>query len=110
MPTPSKFKATFRADSFYHILCKSIDGILLFRDSIDYQVFMVRFMQFNAPFLKIWSYSLLSNHSHHIVKVSAKKGVIIYTLKKMFNTPWQWRLFLKTMKMKVHLMKCWKDK
>jgi REP element-mobilizing transposase RayT len=35
-------------------------------------------MQFNAPFLKIWSYSLLSNHSHHIVKVSAKKGVIDY--------------------------------
>jgi hypothetical protein len=78
MPTPSHFKAPFHAESFYHILCKSIDGILLFREPVDYNVFIEKFLQFNTPFLQIWSYSLLSNHSHFIVKVSPKKVILDY--------------------------------
>ncbi len=78
MPTPSHFKAPFHAECFYHILCKSIDGILLFREPLDYNVFMERFLQFNAPFLQIWSYSLLSNHSHHITRVASNKVIIDY--------------------------------
>src|SRR5437016_3564880 len=63
MPTPIEYKAPFRPDGFYHIVCKSIDGILLFSDAADYKTFMKRFKQFTAPFLDIWSYSLLGNHT-----------------------------------------------
>lgn len=78
MPTPSKFKAPFLTGSFYHIVCKSIDGILLFREPQDYSVFLERFMQFNSPFFQIWSYSLLSNHTHFVVKVAALKAIQEY--------------------------------
>ena len=60
MPTPLKYKAPFLAEAFYHIVCKSIDGILLFRDPKDYGVFLEKFMQFNSPFLLVWSYKNLS--------------------------------------------------
>ena len=78
MPTPLKLKAPFLAESFYHIVCKSIDGILLFRDPQDYDVFRQRFLQFNSSFFQIWSYSLLPNHTHHVVKVNTVKAIRSY--------------------------------
>lgn len=76
MPTPIKFKAVFFADAFYHIVCKSIDGILLFKQPQDYMVFKERFKQFNSAFFNVWSYSLLSNHTHHIVKIKSIKSIL----------------------------------
>ena len=78
MPTPIKFKAAFFADAFYHIVCKSIDGILLFKQPQDYTVFKERFKKFNFAFFDVWSYSLLSNHTHHIVKIKSIKAIVGY--------------------------------
>jgi hypothetical protein len=43
MPTPPEFKAPFFPECFYHIVCKSIDGINLFREDIDYYIFFSGF-------------------------------------------------------------------
>jgi hypothetical protein len=82
MPTPLQFKAPFFAQSFYHIVCKSIDGLLLFRNPEDYVVFHAKFRQFNLPFFEVWSYSLLSNHTHHIIKVAPAKLIADYLNRK----------------------------
>ena len=68
MPTPPYLKAPFLPGSFYHIVSKSIDGILLFRTPPDFAVFKERFCKFNDIIFEIWSYCLLNNHSHFIVK------------------------------------------
>ena len=76
MPTPPEFKATFYPKRFYHIVCKSVDGILLFREHVDNHVFLQRFQQFTAPIFDVWSYCLLTNHTHHIVKVKSAANIL----------------------------------
>ena len=75
MPTPNELKAPFYSDCFYHIVCKSIDGLLLFNDEQDYQVFLHRFKKFTGDFLDVWSYCLLSNHTHHVVKIKSTEAI-----------------------------------
>ena len=48
IPTLEKLKANFYPNAYYHIVCKSTDGLLLFHDNIDYQVFIERFKNANA--------------------------------------------------------------
>ncbi len=69
MPTPLEFKAPFQPECFYHIVCKSIDSILLFQEHTDYIVFLQRFQQFTNQVLDVWSYCLLNNHTHHIIRI-----------------------------------------
>ncbi len=75
MPTPLHLKAPFHADAFYHIVCKSIDGLQLFYDLYDYKVFLDRFKKFAGDFLDTWSYCLLSNHTHHVCKVKSEAAI-----------------------------------
>jgi len=76
MPTPPEFKAPFLPECFYHIVCKSIDGIPLFREQADYHVFLQRFQQFTAPVFNVWSYCLLTNHTHHVVKIKSSASIV----------------------------------
>jgi putative transposase len=69
MPTPANLKTSFAANGYYHFVCKSIDGILLFPDVADYLVFTDRFKKFTDEFLELWGFCLLPNHTHHIVKI-----------------------------------------
>jgi putative transposase len=75
MPTPAKLKASFTANYYYHFVCKSIDGILLFPDVSDYLVFTDRFKKFTDEFLETWSFCLLPNHTHHIVKIKSSETI-----------------------------------
>src|SRR5436190_2903156 len=76
MPTPLEFKAPFLPGCFYHIVCKSIDGILLFKEEIDYRIFNERFQLFTNSILDVWSYCLLRNHTHYIVKIKPLATVL----------------------------------
>ena len=78
MPTPVEYKAPFCSGGFYHIVCKSTDGLILFPEAIDHTTFMKRFRQFTGPFLDIWSYSLLNNHTHHISKIKPVDAIFTY--------------------------------
>jgi hypothetical protein len=93
MPTPPEFKAPFLPECFYHIVCKSIDGIKLFREDMDYHVFLQRFQQFTAPLFDVWSYCLLTNHTHHIVKIKSSLA-IVENIKKMEDKTQAMKSFL----------------
>jgi hypothetical protein len=69
MPTPERLKASFTPGNYYHIVCKSIDGILLFQAETDYTVFKDRFKKFMDTFLDVMSYCFLPNHTHYVVKI-----------------------------------------
>ncbi len=97
MPTPIEFKAPFLPECFYHIVCKSIDGVILFKDAIDNHVFLKRFHQFTAPVFDVWSYSLLTNHTHHIVKVKPSK-IILENIEKQGDKTQAMKSFLSDQK------------
>lgn len=82
MPVSPLLKAPFQASQFYHIVCKSIDGLLMFRQEKDYSVFKNRFHQFTQGYFDTWSYCLLENHTHFIIKVKSIES-IIDTIKKL---------------------------
>ena len=75
MPTPETLKAHFSPVEYYHIVCKSIDGLLLFQDNQDYKTFKERFKIFTGDFLDVWSFCLLTNHTHHIIKTKTSSSV-----------------------------------
>jgi putative transposase len=76
MPTPIKYKAPFKSDCFYHLVCKSIDGLLLFKDHRDFEVFLHRFHGFTHHIMDVWCYSMLSNHTHQVIKIKPLDHVI----------------------------------
>lgn len=76
MPVSEALKAPFIPDQFYHIVFKSIDGILLFRDEKDYTVFLERFVQFTGFVFDMWAYCQLSNHVHIIVKIKSHESIL----------------------------------
>ena len=78
MPTPDEFKAPFYSNCFYHIVCKSIDGLPLFNEPKDYAVFLERFKKFNRGFMDVWAYCLMLNHAHYIVKVKSAAAIESY--------------------------------
>lgn len=82
MPTAPEFKAPFKPESFYHIVCKSVDGIDLFREDADYKVFQQRFKQFTNIIFDAWAYCLLANHAHYIVKTKTAETIL-----KTINEP-----------------------
>ncbi len=75
MPTPKSLKATFYPNAFYHIVCKSIDGLVLFHESSDYEVFNDRFKKFTGDFFDVWSFCFIPNHTHHIIKLKSIESV-----------------------------------
>jgi len=78
MPTPIEFKAPFYPGAFYHIVCKSIDGILLFIDPTEYRVFKDRLITFTGMCFEYWSYCHLPNHTHHIVKAREARELALF--------------------------------
>lgn len=76
MPISELLKAPFIPDKHYHVVFKSIDGILLFKEEADYAVFLERFYQFTNIVFDTWAYCLLNNHAHFIIKVKPLDIVI----------------------------------
>lgn len=81
MPTPVALKAPFFYQSHYHIVFKSIDGLLLLNKPSDYNLFLQRFLNFLQPFLDIWAFILLQNHVHLIIHVKTEKNIKEYLAK-----------------------------
>ncbi|CAN5229838.1 hypothetical protein BH11BAC5_BH11BAC5_51290 [soil metagenome] len=75
MPVSELLKSPFFPDNHYHLVFKSIDGILLFRQNSDYNIFLERFQQFTSLALDTWAYCLLNNHAHFIIKIKSIKTI-----------------------------------
>ncbi|MGG9961682.1 transposase [Ferruginibacter sp. SUN106] len=76
MPVSELLKSPFVAGNHYHLVFKSIDGVLLFREENDYAIFLERFQQFTAIAFTNWAYCQLSNHVHFIIKVKPLENII----------------------------------
>ncbi len=69
MPTPIAFKAPFLCDQSYHLVFKSIGGLLLFKHVLNRTFFLRRFSFFLGPVLICKAYCQLDNHVHFVVQI-----------------------------------------
>jgi putative transposase len=76
MPVSELLKSPFVPNNYYHLVFKSIDGILLFQQAADYRIFLERFKQFTNVVFDNWAYCLLSNHAHFIIKTKPVETII----------------------------------
>ena len=76
MPVSELLKSPFLYDNHYHLVFKSIDGVLLFRQDADYLTFLKRFALFTGFVMDTWVYCLLNNHAHFIIKIKSIEAII----------------------------------
>jgi putative transposase len=73
MPIPAGYKSPFFCNENYHLLFKSLDGLLLFRNDLNRKFFLERFSFFLRPVLISKAYCQLDNHVHFVVQVKDLK-------------------------------------
>jgi len=55
-------------DGIYHVIIKSISEIILFRDSKDKEMYLLKLKKYQDIFMfKVYGFCLMSNHAHFIV-------------------------------------------
>ncbi len=68
MPINEKYIDDFVENEFMHIICKSISGSILFKDDDNRLYFLRKYAQYSTGYLETYSYILLDNHVHLLVK------------------------------------------
>ena len=53
MPTPETLKAHFSPVEYYHVVCKSIDGLLLFQDNQGFKIYKERFKKIGLKVIQV---------------------------------------------------------
>ena len=67
---------------FYHILNKAVGDDLLFRANQDYFYFLAKTEHYILPIADIYSYCLIPNHFHFLVKIRGEEDIDKGILKK----------------------------
>lgn len=78
MPVPETLVAQFEEDAFYHVLCKSIGGQLLFLHNEDRAFFQFRYNELLNTFVDVYAYNLLNNHVHLLIKTRSAASVALF--------------------------------
>jgi len=71
MPTPVQFKAPFYPQSYYHVIFRSVDGVMLFITEENRGFFLQKFSLFLHPVCTCLAYCLLENHVRFIVHIKS---------------------------------------
>lgn len=53
----------------YHIICRGINGIDIFRHPKDYERFLTKFKEYVEPIAFTYTYCLMPNHAHFLIKI-----------------------------------------
>jgi len=64
------YSLPFEPSNFYHVYNHAVGKELLFRDAENYIFFLKKFSYYLGPYLDLYSYCLLPNHFHLLIKVS----------------------------------------
>ena len=70
----------FKENQFYHVYNRSIDKKAMFKNDGNYEFFLKQFDNYLSPVLDTYSYCLLGNHFHLLVRIQD-----LTTFKKLSN-------------------------
>lgn len=77
MPTPLHLVEQIQPETFYHIICKSVGGQLLFKNDGNKLFFLKKYAQYLSSFVDTISYNLLDNHVHWIIRPKSEAHIKI---------------------------------
>lgn len=78
MPPPKHLLAKFQEISFYHVICKSIGEKRLFLNDENKRYFLERYQQLLGNFVDTYTYCLLDNHVHWLIKTNPEKDIHLF--------------------------------
>ena len=70
------FYAPLESDCFFHIYNRGNDGIDIFYEDENYAYFLRRFDNYLSDYLHVYSYCLLPNHFHFLVKIKSEETIL----------------------------------
>jgi putative transposase len=59
-------------NSFYHIYNRGINSCKIFNSEENYKFFLIKFTQYLSNYVDVYSYCLMPNHFHFLVKVKSE--------------------------------------
>ena len=75
MPVNTKYIASFEADHFFHIIAKATGNNLLFHSDENKRYFLNKYRAYSAGYCDTYSYTLMDNHVHWLVKCNSLEGL-----------------------------------
>lgn len=76
MPVNTKYLASFEANSFFHVIAKATGDSLLFLSDENKRYFLKKYQSFSAGYFHTYSYVLLNNHAHWLIKCNSHEGLV----------------------------------
>ena len=73
MPINKKYIEPFVENEFMHICCKAVGNTLLFRCDENKHYFLKKYASYSNGYMETYSYILLDNHAHLLVKSNSEK-------------------------------------
>jgi len=64
-----------QVDSYYHIYNRGINGENIFKEERNYDYFLQKYTQFVSPIAETYSYCLMKNHFHLLVKTRSESEI-----------------------------------
>lgn len=78
MPINEKYIEDFVENGFMHIICKSVTGSKLFKDDANRLYFLLKYAKYSIGYLKTYSYILIDNHVHFLIKSTSSDELKSY--------------------------------
>lgn len=66
-------KQPIEADKFYHIYNRGVNGEVIFKSNRNFEFFLKKVKEYLIPVSEIYSYCLLPNHFHFLIRVKSEK-------------------------------------
>ncbi|MFC6244168.1 transposase [Flavobacterium psychroterrae] len=64
-------------DCFYHIYNRGINGNEIFKDQENFMFFIKQFIKYMIDVCEVYSYCLMPNHFHFVIKVKSEKELLL---------------------------------
>ncbi|MFN8250373.1 MAG: hypothetical protein U0V75_00730 [Ferruginibacter sp.] len=75
MPVNTKYLVSFEANGFFHVIAKAAGDSTLFQSDNNRHYFLKKYQLASAGYFETYSYVLLNNHVHWLVKCNSHEGL-----------------------------------
>jgi putative transposase len=86
MPINEKYLASFEESKFYHIYSKAVGEDLLFRTDENMRFFLQKYSTYTSNYFDTYSYNLLDNHFHLLIKCVSEDTLVSSLAKYDFGS------------------------
>ena len=75
MPVNTKYIESFEEGQYFHVYCKAVGNNVLFNSDENRKYFLQKYAAYSNGYLETYSYCLLDNHVHWLVKCPTEENL-----------------------------------